>query len=213
VEGDSDKAAMEALLRPLIERRLEDGIAITFTPTPSTVDRKLSVLHKVPKRAINILRNDLSAHVVAMPDLYPTRRGFTEGTVEELVRGIKANFIQELRNHGVDDPRVEGRFHVHCFKHDLEVLVLAAEEALQSRLGVARLRRTWCVPVEDQNHDTPPKKVIKELFAEHEEYYHETIDTPLILGDADYSVIAERCPQCFKPFVEFLESLEAPQGL
>ncbi len=33
------------------------------------------------------------------------------------------------------------------------------------------------------------------------------IDAPLILGAARYSEIADACPQCFKPFVDYLESL------
>jgi hypothetical protein len=37
--------------------------------------------------------------------------------------------------------------------------------------------------------------------------YKGTIDAPLILGNSNYTTIAQRCPQCFKPFVEYLESL------
>lgn len=94
-----------------------------------------------------------------------------------------------------------------CLKHDLEVLVLAAKEELLARLGTARPKIEWKEPVEDQNHGRPPKEVVKELFSAHGKSYEQTIDAPLILQKADYRILAERCPQCFKPFIEFLSNL------
>jgi hypothetical protein len=85
--------------------------------------------------------------------------------------------------------------------------VLAAEESLAMRLGVDRLRPTWRLPVEDQNHDNPPSRVVESLFREHRKSYRKTADAPLILGMSQYQIISDRCPQCFKPFVEFLTGL------
>jgi hypothetical protein len=88
-----------------------------------------------------------------------------------------------------------------------KALILAAESELASRLGKVALKSSWIKPVEDQNHNTPPKRIVEQLFNEHGDKYVDTIDAPLILGAARYSEIAEACPQCFKPFVDYLESL------
>ena len=74
-------------------------------------------------------------------------------------------------------------------------------------LGVQNLERRWTVPVEDQNQDEPPKRIVEKLFRAHGEKYVETLDAPLILITVDYHRIAEHCPQQFKPFVEFLEAV------
>lgn len=36
--------------------------------------------------------------------------------------------------------------------------------------------------------------------------YVETEDAPEILAGADYRDLKRRCPQCFAPFVDYLES-------
>ena len=67
------------------------------------------------------------------------------------------------------------------------------------------------VPVEDQDHEHPPKRVVQHLFAQHGQRYQATVDAPLILGASSYTQIADLCAQCFKPFVGFLEAL-APEA-
>jgi hypothetical protein len=89
----------------------------------------------------------------------------------------------------------------------MEALILAAKDELGALLGVDEFQREWTIPVEDQNHDEPPKLVVNELFSEVGRKYRETKHAPEILGAATYADIAERCPQCFKPFVDFLENL------
>jgi hypothetical protein len=74
VEGPSDKAAMEALLMSLIELKRKQGITIEFFDAPSG-DKKASVLTKVPIKAVNMIMNDPSAMVIALPDLYPRNMG------------------------------------------------------------------------------------------------------------------------------------------
>jgi hypothetical protein len=207
VEGPSDKAAMEALLAPLLEKLRRDGTAVDFFDAPSG-DRKKAVLQKVPEKALNILRNAPDACVIALPDLYPKNHGFPHVTVEELVAGIRKNFRDAMERKGVRDDRLEGRFQVFCFKHDLEALVLAAHEALKARLQADHLAVAWTLPVEDVDHDRPPKRVVEELFARHGQRYKETVDAPLILGASPYELVAERCPQCFGPFVAFLAGIQ-----
>jgi hypothetical protein len=109
---------------------------------------------------------------------------------------------------GVRDERLESRFQVFCFKHDLEALVLASHEALKARLHADKLAATWTLPVEDVDHGRPPKRIVEEIFASHGQRYRETVDAPMILGASRYEMLAERCPQCFAPFVAFLASFE-----
>ncbi|MFZ3101733.1 MAG: DUF4276 family protein [Desulfitobacteriaceae bacterium] len=207
VEGISDKLAMEVLLRDLIIKKRLNGIDIGFFEAPPG-DKKESMINKVPSRAVNILRNGTEDIVIAIPDLYPKNKGFPHNTHEELTIGIENIFKKEwLRKVGLDDARVYERFRVFCFKHDLEALILAAHEALQERLDAQHLVPVWKIPVEEQNGLNPPKYIVEKLFKDHGQRYREKIEAPLILGRADYQVIAERCNQCFKPFVIFLESL------
>ena len=206
VEGPSDVLALSALLQSLLEEKGSRGVAIEFFQAPSG-DRKESVLLKVPLRAVNIILNDPGTMVVALPDLYPKNKGFPHETCEELRSGVMSRFEEELARKGVCDDRLTARFKVFCLKHDLEALLLASGPALESRLGTASLPVTWSVPVEDQNQDDPPKRLIERLFADHHSKYKDTVDAPLILSSCNYKHIAERCPQCFKPFVDFLDAL------
>ena len=163
---------------------------------------------EVPRRAVGIL-NDPHSVVVAMPDLYPKNKGFPHETLYELKAGILKNFNDALRNRDVeDDVRPKDRFKVFCFKYDLEALILAAEEALKRRLGADHLDVTWQIPVEDQDHVHPPKRIVERIFEEHGALYEDTVDAPFILGASCYQDIADKCFQCFKPFVEFLTGLQ-----
>jgi hypothetical protein len=206
VEGPSDRAAMEALLAPLLDDLQRRSVAVQFFYETSG-DRKKAVLLKVPEKAVNILRNRPEDRVVALPDLYPKNHGFPHSTADELTEGVRHQFRAILARKGIHDQRLESRFHVFCFKHDLEALVLAAFEPLKARLDAPELRRTWRLPVEEVNHGRPPKRVVEDLFREHRQIYRETVDAPLILGGASHLTLVEECPQCFAPFVRFLESL------
>lgn len=205
VEGAGDKLAMESLLRPLIEAKLAAGITIEFFETPGG-DRKKAVLLKGPEKAVNILRNISEAQVALIPDLFPKNRGFPHETSDELRHGI-LQVARKVVARKKLDPRLLVRLHVFCFKHDMEALLLASETTLAGRLGVTRLTPTWIRPVEAQDLDHPPKRVIEELFKRHGRRYKETVDAPAILAAESYASLAERCPQCFAPFVEWLESL------
>lgn len=130
--------------------------------------------------------------MVAIPDLYPKNKAFPHETFEELQTGILKNFEDALQSRGRrGDVRLKERFKVFCFKYDLEALILAAEEVLKGRLGAKSLSVTWRIPVEDQNHNRPPKHIVEELFTKHSKRYQATVDAPLILGASDYQAIAE----------------------
>lgn len=199
---------MESLLKPLTERKSKEEVAIQFFEAPEG-DRKASIIRKVPIRAVNILQNPY-AIVAAMPDLYPLNKEVPHQNVSELTAAIHAEFNQALKRKGLEvDRRYQDRFKVFCFKYELEALVLAAERALAKRLDLKELHITWRKPVEDQNNDNPPKHVINDLSNQHGKHFVETVDVPVMLAASDYHEIADACPQCFKPFVEFLENLSA----
>jgi len=148
------------------------------------------------------------------PYLYPPNKGFPHKTYQDLKAGIIAKFNQELTQKGLNDQRLIKRFKVFCFKYDLEALVLASEAQLKTRLGLRKDQKfliSWTIPVEDQNHDQPPSRIVERLFKEYNKTYVKKVDPALIIGQANYQDLAERCPQCFKPFVEFLENLSLPQ--
>jgi len=208
VEGASDSKAMYALFNDLILAKRRAGVNIKFHEPPSG-DRKRSLLVRVPRRAVDILHNNPHALVVVVPDLYPRNKAFPHETFDETCTGILGNFEKALRDRGLqDDDRFRARFRVFCFKYDLEVLILASQKALARQLGVSEIEVAWTVPVEDQNHERPPKRVVEELFRKHRSRYKETIDAAAILGGSSYVELAGKCPQCFKPFVEFLEGLQ-----
>lgn len=118
------------------------------------------------------------------------------------------NFSHALQKKGIQDERLKERFKVFCFKYEMEALILAAESALRDKLGVTSLAVTWTIPVEDQNHDRPPSEIVEQLFRDSGKGYNKTVDAKLILGKTSYQEIADKCTQCFKPFVEFIEGID-----
>src|SRR5262249_10196720 len=118
---------MQTLLAPLVEAREHNGVGIRFISAPPG-DAKTSLIIKVPQIAVNILRSKSSAIVIVMPDLYPRNKVFKHETFEQLQSGILKRFDAELGRKGIQDDRLKERFKVFCFKHDLEALLLAAEE-------------------------------------------------------------------------------------
>lgn len=155
VEGPSDKLSMEQLFELLLVRAETKGVTISFIP----VEGKRNLIVKTPTKAFNILRNDASAIVVALPDLYPKNVGATHETYIQLRDALQQEFGRLAKQRGIEDERV-----------------------------------------------------VEDLFSQHHDGYTDTVDAPLILGATQYSVIAERCPQCFQPFVVFLESVVPPEA-
>ena len=212
VEGPSDKNAMEALLVNLIDQKSEEGVRIEFFPIKGSNndrggDAKRDLLLKAPTKAVNILCNAPNSIAIILPDLYPRNKGFTHETFQQLEAGIMEIFSQALQKKGIQDERLKERFKVFCFKYEMEALILAAESGLRGKLGVTDLEVTWTIPVEDQNHDRPPSRIVEQLFRDCGKGYNKPVDPQLILRNTSYQEIAEKCPQCFKPFVEFIEGI------
>lgn len=202
LEGPSDQIGMQKLLSNTIETALSKGNKVGFYP----MGGKDALLNKGPLRAINILRNKPYSWVFLIPDLYPQNTPFAHSTYEELKKELKRRFRSELKRKNCDD-RLKDRFLVHCFKYNLEVLLLASDKPLLKRLGKTQFTRTWKNPVEDQDHHRPPKRVVEDLYEDAGMKYKETADVPWILERADYNDLKKRCPQNFKPFLDDLLKL------
>lgn len=185
VEGPSDKSAMQALLRPLLEQKRLEGKHITFIPA----EGKDRLLRFFPIKAADFIAENWQHHAVILPDLYPKNKGITHENLSELTVGLRSQVAQRLKSKKLSETALSAhlaRFHVHIFKHDLEVLVLAAEPQLLAHLGSSSFPTavSWNkAAVEDQNNARPPKYVVEEIFEICRMRYHETTDAALILGN------------------------------
>lgn len=205
VEGQSDKLALAGLLSPLIQQKRQQGVYIRFIDRDSKGDLLSDAMIE---KALRFLQSEPDGRFVLLPDLYPPNQGVVpHETVDELVTGLRDRFHKNAEDWIVDSTEISDRFHVFCLKYELEALILAAEEALGAHLETDTFSVTWTREVEDQNHDKPPEEVVREAFQENGEVYTKTVDAPDILGAAEHTEIAERCPQQFQPFVDFLSSL------
>ncbi|RAM59347.1 hypothetical protein DS67_05725 [Mesotoga sp. SC_4PWA21] len=137
-----------------------------------------------------------------MPDLYPYNVGVPHANYSQLREFVLKSFGSLLSAHEED---FMSRFEVFCFKHDLEVLLLAAFEQLQEHLGIT-VHETWKREVEEQDDNNPPKKISKSLFRKAKKRYGVTTAAE-ILRNASLEDIRSKCPQSFAPFVEYIEKL------
>jgi hypothetical protein len=209
VEGPSDRASLEALLEPIISAGQQRRVGLRFL----VLNDKASILKDSGRKAAGHLAEHPDDWVFALPDLYPM--SVYNGTPEqhrsfaELDCLLKSRFNARARSVGVSET-AKGHFRVHCLKHDLEGLILAAPDALKQRLGTTdALNNHWRRPVEDQNDNRPPKRVVEALFDKYRKKpkYTDTADAPWILRRASLEAIVAACPQHFAPFVAELKTL------
>lgn len=199
VEGPSDQLGMRELFADIMDLAAEKGRKVDFYP----LDGKEPLLQKGPLKAINILRNRPDSYVFLVPDLYPPNKPFPHTSYAELKDELGNRFAAEARRKGCDQ-RLTNRFFVHCFKYDLEALLLASEKSLLARLEQPQFSRSWIKPVENQNHNNPPKRIVEMLFRDAGLKYKDTADVPWILKQSGYRTLMEKCSQNFRPFVEDL---------
>ena len=210
VEGPSDRDALGALLKPIVEEAHQKRNGIQFFPT----EGKDRLLDTVGRKAAYDLLDHPDDWIFALPDLYPMAR--YRGTrnahesLDQLKRMLHRRFSEHATRVGVS---AEGRkhFRVYCLKHDLEVLVLASSGALRKRLRAGEaVEGRWRRPVEDQNDAQPPKRIVEALFRQYAKRdYIDTTDAPWILGRASLADVVKACPQQFAPFVEELRRVAA----
>jgi len=218
VEGPSDRDGLGAVLRPVIDAGRAKGVGITFHPQGS----KDTLLDDVPRKAAGHLAEHPADWVIVAPDLYPMARYSgarnAHACFEDLDRLLQSRFESRAAKLGLSVD-VRRRFRVHCLKHDLEALLLAATDQLRQRLKTDDLlKNAWRKPVEDQNDDRPPKRVVEDLFRKYRKKpdYIDTVDAPWILQRATLAAVERTCSQRFAPFVADLraaiESASESQG-
>jgi hypothetical protein len=208
VEGPSDRDALTKLLRPVIDAGRANGVGVNFLPQGS----KDALLDEVPRKAADYLAEKPDDWVFVLPDLYPMAR--YRGTKNqhesfaEFEKLVRARFDSRAAKVNVSQA-AQARFRVHCLKHDLEALLLAAPDQLRQRLKTSdALKNAWRLPVEDQNDERPPKRVVEALFDKYRKKprYVDTQDAPWILERADLKAVEAACQQSFAPFVRDLRT-------
>ncbi len=195
VEGPSDQRSMRELFDEVMRECEKMGTVVDFFP----LNGKEPLLNKGPTKALNILRNRPNSYVFLVPDLYPPNKPFPHADFQELRKELKARFNREIERKACDE-RLADRFFVHCFKHDLEALVLASETAFLSRLDKPKFSRSWTRPVENQDSNNPPKRIVEALFRDAGMIYRDVADAPWILKRSSLNELCDKCPQNFKPF-------------
>jgi hypothetical protein len=206
VEGPSDRAGMEKLFRGIIETGKQRGVGIRFIAAGG----KARILDDVPIKAALHLRDNPSDWVVATPDLYPVRPYLGTRNAHDSASALRALLEQRFGDAAVkyrvpDLGRT--RFRAFCLQHDVEALVLAAPTVLRERLRTRdAIEGHWRKPVETQNGDQPPKRVVEALFTRYgnRTRYRDTLDLPWLLERADLPALEQACPQQFALLAAFL---------
>jgi hypothetical protein len=153
------------------------------------LDNKPKYLRKFGPRAAELAANE-SDVVVGLPDLYPASSTgdpmYRHTNLEELSRVQKRLVMDALQSmQGLRES--EARLHLDrlcasAFKHDFEMLLLAAHESLRRVLGTRDRLGSWTIPVEEQDLAKPPKRLVEDLFkAKRRRAYRDTTDAPAVL--------------------------------
>jgi len=181
VEGDSDRLGLEALWTGWRQRLRPGGWGIQVIP----LEDKSRYFRKIGAHAAEKLIADSRDLVVGLPDLYPNRpyagTEFPHSTVNELMEVQRRLVREELTRKGISETLLD-RFFPSALKHDFEMLVLAACPQLRAHLGTTEKLGAWRHPVEDQNQDHPPKRVVEALYLTKKgRSYRDTTDAPAVL--------------------------------
>jgi hypothetical protein len=215
VEGPGDRVSLEKLFRVTLEQGRKEKVSISFLPQGG----KDWILQKLGWTAANYLKSNPGDYVFALPDLYPMaqydRTPEAHRSFEQLKKVLGDRFHQQADRFGLP-AEVRSHYRVHCLKHDLEVLLLGATDALRQRLKTSeKIEKNWHKPAEGQNDNKPPKRVVERLFMKYlKRGYIDTTDAPWILERASPKDLCGTCPQNFKPLFTELDRLsrgEAPE--
>ncbi len=173
---------------------------------------KSRLLKYIGPLAAEKLAKDPGDIVLGIPDFYPNawyvNTPLRHDTIEDL-EGLQRRRVEAAleQNHKLQGPRLRAaisRFFPSAFKHEMEMLLLAAKEQLRAVIGTSDRLGNWRVPVEEQDQQNPPKKVVAELFrrkSPKKREYRETLHAPEVLRNVpDIRAIlfletgAENCP-------------------
>ncbi len=186
VEGESDRIALNTLWAKWRVSLQSVGWGIQII----VLDNKSKFFRKIGHRAAEKLRNCEDDLVVGLPDLYPnhpyTNSEYSHADFAEL-KIVQTRLVEKALTDVFHMPQMEReealkRFLPTAFKHDMEMLLLAAREELCVVLGTCENLGNWRHPVEEQNHTKPPKYVVDELFhAKRGTRYRDTIHAKAVL--------------------------------
>ncbi|MCX5677482.1 MAG: DUF4276 family protein, partial [Planctomycetota bacterium] len=187
VEGQSDRLALESLWKAWKERLRDQRHGIAIIP----LDDKSRFFRKIGHHAGQVLVGGSQDVAVGLPDLYPNASYdntiYKHRDVAELkqvqVREVKRALREVFGKQDPESQQLLQRFFPSALKHDLEMLLLAAKQELTSYLRVSGSLGSWRLPVEDQNQQRPPKRVVEELFRTKKGWaYRDTIHASAVLG-------------------------------
>jgi len=181
VEGESDKLGLQTLWTNWRKQLRAAGHGIEIIP----LTNKSQYFRKIGPRAAEKLCANNEDIVIGLPDLYPNqpyaRTRFEHSNMAQLMSIQKREVSNALQGvFGVNRPQVRQlleRFLPSALKHDFEMLLLAAKDQLRSFLGTSDRLGNWHNPVEDQNQNHPPKRIIEELFMTKSRTRHAYRDT------------------------------------
>lgn len=192
VEGASDRDALKALWRRWIANLNSRGIGVEIPD----LKNKAEFLKNIGARAAQNLAAPQNSLVVGLPDLYPTH-GFKDdlrhSCLEELCELQRRKVGRALKDvYGVRQDDIDcylERFKPSALKYDLEMLLLAVGPKLREYLDAPVELKRWRRPVEDQDDNRPPKKVVQDIFAQYgrgtKRQYYDTIHARAVLGLVD----------------------------
>jgi hypothetical protein len=186
VEGESDRIALNTLWANWRASLRKVGWGIHIIP----LDDKSRFFRKIGHRAAEKLANSERDLVVGLPDLYPNHEyvnseykhadlGELKTVQSTLVKRALADVfgLSSTQSHAALE-----RFLPTAFKHDAEMLLLAARDELRAVLGAPDALGNWRHPVEDQNQVKPPKYIVEELFhAKKGRKYRDTVHAKAVL--------------------------------
>lgn len=181
VEGESDKLALQSLWESWGKQLREVGHGIRIIPLAD----KSKFFRKIGPRAAEKLYENGDDIVIGLPDLYPnqpyesTKYKHNDMKELELVQGREVDeALQRVFGVRKDKARkLLERFFPCALKYDLEMLLLSAKDELRSYLRTSDRIGDWRNPVEEQNHNRPPKRVVEDLFRTKSPLKHAYRDT------------------------------------
>ena len=186
VEGEGDSKALGALFEGWRAKLRDAGWGLAIIVLGS----KSQLLRKIGPRAAEKLCADQDDLVVGLPDLYPNREyettEYRHANFSELCQIQTKRVRAALRDsYGLNGGAANGhaeRFFASAMKHDLEVLLLAAQAELRAYLRTSDHLGGWRNPVEEQDQNEPPKYIVERLFkTKLKRAYRDTKDAPAVL--------------------------------
>jgi hypothetical protein len=187
VEGESDRIALNALWAGWREVLRGAGWGIQIIPL---VD-KSRFFRKIGPHAAEKLADNEYDLVVGLPDLYPNHEyvnsQYKHADLADL-KMVQTKLVEKALTDVFHLSQMKSqealrRFLPTAFKHDMEMLLLAAREELRKVLGTPDTLGNWLHPVEEQNQTKPPKYVVDDLFhAKKGMKYRDTIHAQAVLG-------------------------------